>query len=277
MKDYLNIINDAYEKKYAIPHFNFDSLEMAKFILEECEKLKSPLFLAVSMSAVKYLGGFNVVKSIVEALIKDLNITIPVLLHLDHGKDIEECKKAIDAGFNSIMLDLSKKTLEENISGMIELRKYNENILLECEIGSIGENGNQGILYANIEDCKKIMQKTDANLLAPSIGTVHGLYKGEQNINIDVLKNINNEIQKPLVLHGGSDTKDTLIRECIENGISKININTDLKLAWNKGVKEYINLYPNEYDYRKYIKNAEKYIKETIKNKIKLFGSNDRY
>lgn len=273
---YLEVINDAYKNKYAIPHFNFDSLEMCKFILEECDKLNSPLFIAVSHSAVDYMGGYNVVKNLVDNLVKDLNITVPVIMHLDHGKSISECKKAIDAGFDSIMLDLSSLPIEENIEGIKELRKYSKDILLECEVGAIGKNGNEGIAYARLEDCEKITKLTDANLLAPAIGTVHGLYKGEQKISIEVLKEINNKIKKPLVLHGGSDTLDETIKECIKNGISKININTDLKLAWNKGVREYISNNPNEYDYRKFIKHAEPYIKQTIRHKIELFGSKDR-
>ena len=174
------------------------------------------------------------------------------------------------------MLDMSKHSLQENINGVKAIREYNKNILLECEIGSIGENGGLGISYANVEDCKKIITFTNADLLAPAIGTVHGLYKGEQNININVLKEINNELKIPLVLHGGSDTEKETIIKCIDNGISKINVNTSLKVAWNKGVKEYINNNPNEIDYRKYIKHAEQYIKKCIEEHVLLFGSNNR-
>lgn len=272
-----DIILDAFNKHYAIPHFNFDSLEMAKMILEECERLKSPVFLAVSMNAVKYMGGFLTVKNIVESLKKDLNITVPVLLHLDHSKTIEDCKKAIDVGFDSIMLDLSNKTLNENIDGLKLIRNYNSRVLLECEVGAIGKNGNEGIMYADIEDCKQIVKSINVDMLAPAIGTVHGLYKGKQNINIDLLSDINKELNIPLVLHGGSDTNEDILKSCIKNGISKININTSLKVGWKKGVKEYMDNYPEELDYRKYIKNAEKYIKETIEKYIRLFGSNNRF
>lgn len=275
--DVKSIILDAYENHYAIPHFNFDSLQIAKMVLEECERLKSPVFLAVSINAVQYMGGYKTVKSIVESLKEDLNIKVPVLLHLDHAKSIEDCKKAIDVGFDSVMLDFSSKILNENIKGLNEIKEYSPKTLLECEVGAIGKNGNEGILYADIKDCETLFKNTKIDMLAPAIGTVHGLYKGEQNINIRLLSEINDTLNIPLVLHGGSETKEEILKNCILNGISKININTSLKLAWKKGVTEYIDKYPDELDYRKYIKNAEKYIKETIEKYIILFNSNNRY
>lgn len=270
------ILEKAHNNKYAIPHFNFDSLQMAKFILEECDKLKSPVIVAVSMSAVNYMGGFKVVKNIISSLRDELKIKIPVILHLDHASSVEQCKEAIDNDFDSVMLDLSGKSIDENIKGVQEIKKYNPNIIIECEVGSIGKNGGEDISYADINECIKIVNETKADLLAPAIGTVHGLYKGEQNINIDILKEINEKLNIPLVLHGGSDTKKEILKECISNGISKININTSLKVAWNKGVKEYIENNPEEIDYRKYIKNAEKYIKECIREHVNLFGSSNR-
>lgn len=273
---YKDVITKAYKEGYAIPQFNFDDLEMARFILEECENLKSPVFLAVSEGAIDYMGGLSVVTYLVKGLMKDLKITVPVMLHLDHGKNIEICEEAIDYGFDSVMLDLSKKDLSMNIKKVKELVEYNENVIVECEIGAIGKNGNEDISYAKVEDCVKIMKETNAFMLAPAIGTVHGLYTGIQNVNIPLLIEINSKVKAPLVLHGGSDTKDTLIEECIKNGIMKVNINTNLKQAWVEGVRQAMNSDKQEIDYRKFIKNAEKYIKETIEEKILLFGSKDK-
>ncbi len=273
---YKKIILKAYKEKYAIPQFNFDSLEMAKFILEECERLKSPVFLAVSEGAIKYMGGLAVTTYLVRGLIRDLNIKIPVILHLDHGKSLEMCEKAIDYGFRSVMLDLSYKPIEENIKEINKLVKYNKKAIVECEVGGIGKEGNKNIKYALLDDCKKIARETKTTTLAPAIGTVHGLYKGKQNINIDLLKEINKNLNIPLVLHGGSDTNEEIIKECINNGISKVNINTNLKQAWTKGVIQYINSNKKEYDYRKFVLNAEKYIKKTIEEKVLLFGSNGK-
>lgn len=270
---YKKVILKAYEEKYAIPQFNFDSVEVAKFILEECQRLNSPVFLAVSQGAIKYIGGFNTVVGIVRGLLKDLNITIPVILHLDHGKNLDICKDAINHQFISIMLDNSYKPLEENIDAIKKISKYKKNIIVECEIGSIGEKGDQLIKYASVEDCIKMKKLAKPFMLAPAIGTVHGLYKGKQNIDIELLKQINQNLQMPLVLHGGSDTDDEIIKQCIQNGICKININTNLKQAWTRGVVQYINSNRNEYDYRKFIKNSEKYIKKVVEEKINLFGS----
>lgn len=273
---YKNVVLKAYKEKYAIPQFNFDSLEMAKYILEECQRLKSPVFLAVSESAIKYMGGFLVVTNLVKGLLQDLKITVPVILHLDHGKNIDVCKKAIDYGFASVMLDLSKKDIEQNIKGVKELVKYNKKAIVECEVGAIGRNGNEDIAYAKLEDCARIMKETKAFMLAPAIGTVHGLYTGLQTININLLEEINTKLKSPLVLHGGSDTKEDLIKECIKNGVSKININTNLKQAWTLGVRQAMNSNKEEIDYRKFLKNAEKYIKKTIEEKITLFGSSNK-
>lgn len=270
--NYRKIIEEAHEKKYAIPHFNFDSLQIAKQILITCEEEKCPVFLAVSMSAVKYMGGFYVVKNLVDGLKKDLNITIPVMLHLDHSKTIEDTKKAIDVGFDSVMIDYSEKLLTENIEATKEIRNYNKNVILECEVGLVGKNGGENIIYAEVEDCEEIIKNTDADILAAAIGTVHGLYKMEQNINVDRLKEINETLNMPLVLHGGSGTDTEKIKETIQNGISKINVNTAIKQAFHKGICEYINNNPNEFDYRKYVANGLEYVDQTLKEHINLFG-----
>ena len=125
---YKKVIMKAYNEGYAIPQFNFDSLEMARFILEECNEMKSPVFLAVSEGAIKYIGGMNIVVAMVKAMIKDLKIKVPVMLHLDHGKNIEICKQAIDAGFDSVMLDLSKKDLETNIYNVKVQQKQQQRV-----------------------------------------------------------------------------------------------------------------------------------------------------
>ena len=263
---------------YAIPQFNITNLEWIKYILEKCEELKSPVILGASEGAIKYMGGYNVVYSLVNALVNELNITVPIVLHLDHGTSVESCKNAIDAGFNSVMIDASKYELNENIRITKEVVDYakERNVSVEAEVGSIGgieDNISANIKYANVEDCIKFVNETKVNSFAPALGTVHGFFKGELNIDFDRMKQIKELVNIPLVLHGGTGVGDELIKKSIYNGISKINIDTELKSAWNDAVREFINNNKEEYDPRKIISSGEKSLKDVIIRKTNLFGS----
>lgn len=271
------ILNDAKERHYAIPHFNINNLEWTKYILEECQELNNPVILGVSEGAAKYMGGFNTVANMVNGLIKDLNITIPVVLHVDHGT-FEGCIKAIDAGFSSVMYDGSKLSLEENIENTKKIVAYahSKNVTVEAEIGHIGgeEDGVADTLaYAKVEDAVKLAKETNIDLLAPALGSVHGIYKGEPKLDFDRMRQIQALTNLPLVLHGGSGIPDELIKKGIECGICKLNINTELQIAWTKGVREKLNNDPDVYDPRKVIKAGEANMKEAIKEKIELLNS----
>lgn len=275
------ILLNAFNFGYAIPQFNITNLEWVKYILEKCNELKSPVILGASEGAVKYMGGYNVIYSLVNSLYKDLNITIPVVLHLDHGTSIESCKKAIDAGFTSVMIDASKYELSENIKITKEVVDYakTKNVSVEAEVGSIGgieDNIAAHIKYANVEDCIKFVNETKVNSFAPALGTVHGFFKGELNIDFNRMFEIKNKVNIPLVLHGGTGVSDDLIKKSISNGISKINIDTELKSSWNEAVREFISKDIETYDPRKIIGSGESAIKEVISKKVNLFGSINR-
>ena len=189
------ILEDAKMHHYAIPHFNINNLEWTKYILEECQELNNPVILGVSEGASKYMGGFYAVAMMVKGLIKDLNITIPVVLHVDHGT-YEGCKKAIEAGFSSVMFDGSKLSLEENIAKTKEIvaLAHAKNITVEAEIGHIGgeEDGVADTLaYAKVEDAVRLAKETEIDLLAPALGSVHGIYKGEPKLDFDRMMEIN--------------------------------------------------------------------------------------
>lgn len=276
-----NMLRQAKEKKYAVPHFNINNLEWTKFILEECNELNSPVILGVSEGAAKYMGGYNVVSSMVESLLESLNISVPVALHLDHGSDFENCKKAIDAGFSSVMIDASKYSLEENIKTTKQVVEYAKakDVSVEAEIGHIGgeeDNGGSSILYADVEECITFVNETKINALAPALGSVHGLYKGEPNLNFERMEEIGIKTDMPLVLHGGTGIPDFQIKKAIECGTTKINVNTELQIAWTKGVRELLNGDSKVYDPRKVIKGGEFNIKEAIKEKVSLLGSLNR-
>lgn len=275
-----NMLEKAKKEKYAVPHLNINNLEWAKYILEECQELNSPVILGVSEGAAKYMGGYNVISGMVNGLLKDLNITIPVALHLDHGSSFETCKKAIDAGFSSVMIDGSKLNLEDNIKVTKEVIAYAEskNVSVEAEIGCIGgsEDGvSNEILHAKTEDCVKIVNETNLCTLAPALGSVHGIYKGEPNLNFERMKEISEKTNLPLVLHGGTGIPDDKIKMAISCGISKINVNTELQLAWHGAIKKFV-LNNDAYDPRKVIGSGELAIKEAVKAKVILFGSNNK-
>lgn len=271
------MLNDAFEGKYAIPHFNINNLEWTRFILEECNSNNSPVILGVSEGAAKYMGGFKVVANMVKNLDESLKINIPVAIHLDHGSSVQSCIEAIDSGFTSVMIDASKYDLDVNIDMTKQVVEYAKkyDVTVEAEVGHIGgtEDGNSSELaYAKVEDAVKLYNETGIDSLAPALGSVHGLYKGEPKLDFDKMKEISNIIKAPLVLHGGTGIDDEKIKKAIESGICKLNINTELQIEWTKAVKEFLKT-STEYDPRKVIKSGENSMKNAIKYKIELLGS----
>jgi len=275
------MLEKAKNEGYAVPHLNINNLEWTKYILEECEKNNSPIILGVSEGAAKYMGGYKTVVMMVKGLVEDLNITIPVAIHLDHGSSFEACQKAIDAGFTSVMIDASKYDIDENVKitkAVVDYAKE-KGVSVEAEIGHIGGTEDEitsDVGYANVEDCVKLYQNAQIDFLAPALGSVHGLYKGEPKIDFDRMQIIKETVNIPLVLHGGTGLSDDIIRQAIECGICKININTELQIAWTKGVREKLQLDNAVYDPRKVISAGEKGMKEAIAKKIELLGSRNK-
>lgn len=263
------ILLNARNNKSVVFQFNINNLEWTRYILEACQQISYPVILGVSEGAIKYMGGYNTVVSLVNGLVKDLNITIPVVIHLDHGSSYESCEKAIIAGFSSVMIDASKYPLDQNIEitkKVISLANQ-YNVSVEGEVGSIGgveDNINSEVAYALIEDVIRYVNETKVDSIASAVGSVHGIYKGEPNIKLDLITDIYDNINIPLVLHGGSGISDTIIKNAIACGISKININTELQVRWNKAVREYINLNESIYDPRKIISSGKQAIIDTI-------------
>lgn len=254
---------------YAIGAYNINNLEFARYILEACNEDKAPVIIAASEYAINYMGGYEVVSSIVRSLINDLDIKVPVVLHLDHAKSFESCKKAIDKGFTSVMIDASDKTLEENILITNKVKEYADprGVTVEAELGSL--NG----LYTDVNDCMTFISETNIDSLAPSIGNKHGIYKEEANLDFELLGKICKEVKLPLVLHGSSGLDDNKIKTAIFCGVSKININTDIQLAWAKKVKEFISENKDVYDPRLIIASGKQEVKRLIHEKNELLES----
>lgn len=270
------ILEKAKQGNYAVPHFNINNLEWTRYILEEMQELNSGVILGVSEGAIKYMGGVNVVTNLVKSLIKDLNIQIDVVLHLDHGSSFEICQKCIDAGFTSVMIDASHHPLLKNIEITKKVVEYahDKNVTVEAEIGQIGgtEDGMEGKNYnAKLEDVIALVNSTHIDSVAPALGSVHGLYKGKPNLDFITMKKISENVSIPLVLHGGTGIPDNLIQEAIKNGINKININTELQIAWANEVRKFLKENETVYDPRKVISSGEKAVKNVVKEKTKLF------
>ena len=271
------MLNEARERKSVVYHFNINNLEWAKTILEECDKLKVPVILGASEGAIKYMGGYHVVVDMVKALIRDLQIKTPVCLHLDHGSSFDSCKLAVDAGFTSVMIDASKLPLEDNIRETKRVVDYAHpfNATVEAEIGHVGgmeDDVKSSILLADYDECIKFVNETGIDSLAPAIGTVHGIYKGELNIDYELISKLYNSLSVPLVMHGGSGLDHSILKKAILSGISKINVNSDIQDVWHNEVVKFINENPNVYDPRKVISSGVEAMKEFIDKKINLLN-----
>ncbi len=275
------MLEKARKEKYAVAHFNINNLEWTKAILETCEEEKSPVIIGVSAGAAKYMGGFKAVSGMVSGMVESLAITVPVALHLDHGTSYEVCKEAIDAGFTSVMIDASKFDLDENIRVTKEVVEYaNErNVTVEAEVGHVGgqEDGIiGGVLYADKDECVKLVNATGITCFAPALGSVHGPYKGEPKLGFEEMEEISKATNIGLVLHGGSGIPDYQIEKSISLGTVKINVNTEKQQAFTKAVREILANDDKVYDPRKYLGPGAEAIKQVCIEKIRLFGSNNK-
>ena len=270
---------DARNNYQVIYHFNINNLEWAKIILEKCNSMHTPVILGASLGAIKYMGGFRVVTGLVKNLIEDLGISIPVCLHLDHGDSFESCKKAIDAGFTSVMIDASKLDFENNIKETKKVVDYahKSNVTVEAELGHVGgieDNVISNILVANYDECVRFINETGVDSFTPAIGTVHGIYKGEVNIQYDLIKKLRDNTNVPLVMHGGSGLSHDILRKAIKSGISKINVNSDIQYVWMEAVKKYMQENPTVYDPRKIIYSGRDAMEKFIEDKINILHDN---
>ncbi len=239
------MLEKARDGKYAVGQFNINNLEWTKSILQTAQELNSPVILGVSEGAGKYMTGFKTVASMVKAMIEELNITVPVALHLDHGT-YEGCYKCIEAGFSSIMFDGSHFPIDENIAKTKELVEVckKKGLSLEAEVGSIGgeEDGVVGLgECADPDECKKIAS-LGITILAAGIGNIHGKYPANwPGLRFDVLAAIKEKVgDMPLVLHGGTGIPTDMIKKAISLGVAKINVNTECQLAFQEATRKYI-------------------------------------
>ena len=267
---------------YAVGQFNINNLEWTKAILLTAEECKSPVILGVSEGAGKYMTGYKTVVGMVNGMLEELNITVPVALHLDHGS-YEGAKKCIEAGFSSIMFDGSHLPFEENVEKTKELVAIcnEKGMSLEAEVGSIGgeEDGVVGMgECADPQECKAIAD-LGVTMLAAGIGNIHGKYPANWvGLQFDVLDDIQKLTgEMPLVLHGGTGIPEDMIKKAISLGVSKINVNTECQISFAEATRKYIeagkDLEGKGFDPRKLLAPGAEAIKATVKEKMEIFGS----
>lgn len=273
------MLKKANAEGYAVGQFNLNNLEFTQAILQASEEEKSPVILGVSEGAGRYMGGFKTVVKMVEGLMEDYQITVPVAIHLDHGSSYDKCKEAIDAGFTSVMIDASHDPFEQNIETTSKVVEYAhaKGVSVEAELGTVGGQEDDviadGVIYADAKECDELVQRTGIDCLAPALGSVHGPYKGEPNLGFTEMEEIRDLTGVPLVLHGGTGIPTKDIQRAISLGTAKINVNTENQIASAKKVREVLAADENMYDPRKYLGPAREAIKATVIGKMREFGS----
>jgi len=278
MKEMLAAAKDG---QYAVGAFNMNSFQWVEAILEAAEEEQSPVIVASSDRLVDDLGGFKTIASMVNRIVEEKNITVPVSLHLDHGKSVERCKEAIDAGYTSVMIDGSHLPIDENIKMTKEVTDYARlhGVSVEAEVGTVGGNEDGmigGIQYADPGECLRMVKETGIDALAAALGSVHGPYQGEPKLGFAEMKEIAALTNVPLVLHGGSGIPDYQIRKAIELGHAKINVNTECMQAWAKAVRHVLDHDKGLYDVRAILSPGKEAVKQTVKQKMREFMSNNR-
>ena len=268
------MILDAQRGKYAVGCFNTSDLEITKAIVKAAVAQKAPVIVATSEKAIQF-GGIETLAALIREEAK--SASVPVALHLDHGKSIHIVKECLSADYTSVMFDGSEFFLEKNTQMTTEavMLAHEKNIPCEGELGHLGKAGVSKSQLTNPDDVLEFAQKTNVDFLALSIGSSHGVGVGE-NLNIELLKKIKSLTEIPLVLHCGSGVPDGNIRQAIENGICKVNIDTDIRHEFTKDLREILKENPNEQDPREILEEVMVKVQALVERKIRLFGSNGK-
>lgn len=275
------ILKNTRKEKYAVGAFNIHCLEMIPAMVEAGKSKASPIILQVSPTTCRYIGT-SLLKSVVKELADETGVDLA--LHLDHASDVGLIKEAIDNGFGSVMIDASASSFEENIRKTKEIVEYakRSDVSVEAELGTIGgtEEGvalNDGkIQYTRPEDAIKFVRETGIDALAIAIGTSHGQYKSKAELSFDVLKSINEVIDIPLVLHGGTGVSEEDLKKCVLGGISKVNVGTELNVAWVKDAKQNFETADLADSCRDLLIPSNTAVQRVIEKKMDVLGSSNR-
>jgi fructose-bisphosphate aldolase, class II len=271
------LLADARRGGYAVGAFNTNNMEIVQAIVEAAQEEQSPVILQASQGALKY-AGIEYIAAIVRAAVE--TSTVPVALHLDHGTSFEQTMLCLKHGFTSVMFDGSKYSLDENIAATRKVVDvaHAMGASVEGELGKIGgveddiHVDERDALYTDPDEAVRFVNESGVDALAVAIGTAHGAYKGEPKLDFDRLALIYSRIETPIVLHGASGVPADSIRKAVSLGVCKINIDTELRQAFTRGVQNVVREKPGEYDPRKLLGPAKDEMKAIVKEKMKLFG-----
>lgn len=275
------ILLDAQKNGYAVGAFNVNNMEIIQAIIEAAEETNSPVILQASQGGIKY-AGIEYIAALGKLAARKAKV--PVALHLDHGTDFDQVMLCIRHGFSSVMIDGSRFPLEENIEftkRVVDIA-HSVGVSVEAELGKIGGTEDhitvdaKDATFTDPDEALRFVEETNVDSLAIAVGTAHGVYKGEPKIDFERIKEIRAKIDTPLVLHGSSGVPYDALKEAISLGICKINIDTDIRISFAKGVKDFLKEDPDNIDPRKILAPAKALMKETIKEKLEVFGSINR-
>ena len=274
------LLEKAQQGGYAVGAFNVENMEMVQAVVAAAEELKSPVIMQTTPSTVKYAGLDYYYANVKAAAEK---ASVPVVIHLDHGNSFELAMQALRTGYTSIMIDGSHDSFEENIkvSKAVADACRPSGVSVEAELGKVGGkeddlDGGEDNPYTDPQEAKEFVEKTGVDSLAVGIGTAHGVYKGKPNLQFDVLSQIREVVDIPLVLHGTSGVPDEDVKECIKRGICKVNYATDLRIAFTKGVNEVLGEHPETIDPKKYSAKGREEVKKYVMSKMLVCGSAGR-
>ncbi|RAS73196.1 class II fructose-bisphosphate aldolase [Priestia endophytica] len=272
------MLRKAKKNKHGIVAFNVHCFDSIFWVLEAAAELKSPVILQTTVGTVQNLGAKNIVEAAKTAA---ESYNIPTGLHLDHCTDFDVIKEAIRAGYTSVMIDASMHPFEENVKRTKEVMELAKSlgVNVEAELGKVGGVEDDIVVAeedaqkAVPEECKLFIEQTGVPTLAPAIGTAHGIYKGEPDIDFDRIAKIAEIVDVPLVLHGGSAVPEADVRRCVSLGMAKVNVSTELKNAYSEAIRKHFEMDPDSLDPRAYLQKAKEAAKEMAKSKIRMVGS----
>lgn len=275
------ILQKANEAGYAVGAFNTSNLEITQAIIEAAEQEKAPVIIQVSMSAIKYAGIENIAGIVITAAKK---ASVPVALHLDHGTDFNVVMQCLRNGWTSVMFDGSKYPFEENVAitrNIVNIA-HPMGVSVEAELGKIGGTEDhitvdeREATMTDPDEAVRFVEQTGVDYLAIAIGTAHGVYKGEPKLDFERLQKIKSLLKMPIVLHGASGVPEDSILKAVKLGVNKINIDTDLRQAFDSAIRKYLNENPEQYDPRKILAAPREAMKEVVIQKIRMFGSSGK-
>lgn len=275
IKSLNEVLPQAKLENRAVPQFNINGYQWIEAILDVVKETKDPVIIAVTDRNVERLGGYALVVNLIKLAIKEKDVNSPIVIHLDHGQTTENVIKAIDAGFSSVMYDGSNETLAVNIANSKLVTEYakQHNVSVEGEIGGIGgiEDGMiGGVRYADPIECQQLVTESKLDALAPALGSVHGEYVGEPNLQFKTMEEISKLISIPLVLHGASGLSNEDIHRAIDLGHAKINFNTELNRSWAKELRKILTSQPEIYDPKEILTASKLGLEKEIKLKLNI-------